>query len=97
MDELKSKVYYLIISGQILLVTSEMSGSIQETTKEQDMTIYPELKDKNISEVDFIELEYGTLASTLKNIKSYSVNLSTKTLDCVYLTQEEIDTKASVS
>jgi hypothetical protein len=50
-----------------------------------------ELKDKNIDEVDFIELEYGTVVSTFANIKSYSVDVKTKTFKPIYYTQEELD------
>jgi hypothetical protein len=73
------------------MVTSEMQGSVEETTKEQDMSIYKQLKNKEIDEVDYIELEYGTLASTFNNVKSYKVNLETKTLDIIYFTQEELE------
>ena len=86
----QARIYYLISTGAILVITSECQGCVEKTTKEQDMAIYEQLKDKTVDEIDFIELEYGTLASTFNNVKSYSINLETKTLDVVYLMQEEL-------
>jgi len=90
-NEIKAKIYYFISTGEILTITPE--GTLRETTKEQDMEIYEQLKDKNIDEIDYIELEYGTLASIFNNVKSYSVDVKTKTLKYEYYTQEELDTK----
>ncbi|AGX43268.1 hypothetical protein [Clostridium saccharobutylicum] len=86
-----AKIYYDIKTGDVLTITSEMQGNVEETTKEQDMEIYQELTGRNINDVDFIELQYGTLASIFTNAKSYKVNLETKKLEIEYLTQEEID------
>lgn len=91
MNKIKSKIYYLISTGEILVITSEKLGSIELTTKDEDMNSFPELKDKNIDEVDYVELEHGTLANTFNNIKSYLINLETKSLECIYFTQEELD------
>ena len=92
MRQIPAKIYYLISSGEVLFITSEMEGCIEGTTKEEDMQIYPQLKDKNIAEVDYIELEYGTLAATFTNSKSYSINLETNQLEIIYYTQEELNT-----
>lgn len=90
MNQVSAKIYYLISTGEILTVTSEMRGCVEETTKEQDILFYPQLKDKKIDEIDFIELEYGTRESTLANLKSYSVNVESKTFIPAYFTQEEL-------
>lgn len=91
MNQIQSKVYYDIQTGQVLAITSEMQGSVEKTTKEQDMEICPQLKDKKDEEIDFIELEYGTLASTFNNIKSYSVDIANKKVIGIYYTKEELD------
>ncbi|AQR93523.1 hypothetical protein [Clostridium saccharoperbutylacetonicum] len=91
MNKIQAKVYYAASTGQVLLVTSEMQGSVEKTTKEQDVEIYPQLKDKKVEEIDFIELEYGTLTSTFNNIKSYSIDVVNKKILSVYYTQEELD------
>ncbi len=91
MLQIPSKIYFILATGEILTITSEMQGTVEPTTKEQDMEVYPQLKDKNPDEIDFIELEYGTLATTFTNVKSYSVDVQNKKLNLVYYTQEELD------
>jgi thermostable 8-oxoguanine DNA glycosylase len=90
MKQIKSKVYYDTKSGDILIITPEMQVDMEETTKEEDMKIYPQLKDKNIDDIDYIELDFGVLANSSSNITSYKMNLETKKLDITYSTQEEI-------
>ncbi|MCI1478129.1 MAG: hypothetical protein LKH93_06960 [Clostridium beijerinckii] len=90
MNEINAKIYYEKANGNILIITSECQGYVESTTKEQDMQIYDQLKNKNIDDVDFIELEYGTLSNTFSNVKSYKVNLDTKQLEVTYYTQEEL-------
>lgn len=91
MSQIQARIYFDKITGEVLTITSEIQGCVEETTREQDMKIYTQLKDKNINEVDFIELEYGTLSDTFSNSKSYSVNLDTKKLEVIYYTQEELN------
>ncbi len=90
MLQIKAKIYYDVTDGNVLVVTSECEGDATETTKEQDLQAYEQLKNKNIDEVDFIELEYGTLATTFTNAKSYKVNINTKQLDITYYTEDEL-------
>lgn len=91
MNEIKAKVYYLISTGEVLVITSEMNSTIEPTTKEQDLNLHPQLKDKSLDEIDYVELDYGTSESTFNNVKSFKVNTATKQLDCTYFTQEELD------
>lgn len=72
------------------MTTSEMHGAVSETTKEQDMSVYTQLKDKAIEDVDYIELEYGTQEKTFNNSKSFIVNLETKELEVIYYTEDEL-------
>lgn len=92
MNQICSKVYYLIATGEILLVTEERQGDVIETTKEQDIQVYSSLNGKSVDDIDFIELEYGTLSSTFtSNVKSYSVDVANKKLNIVKYTQEELN------
>lgn len=91
MNKIKSRIYYEKLNGNVLVVTAEKDGGVIETTKEEDMTTYHKLKDKNINDIDYIELEYGTLAGTFINVKSYRVNVDTKILELTYFTQAELD------
>jgi hypothetical protein len=90
MSTVNAKIYYLLSTGESILITSEMTGDVIKTTKEQDILAYPQLKDKKIDEIDFIELEYGTAKGTLHNVKSCKVNIETKELEFIYYTGEEL-------
>lgn len=91
MNQVGTKIYYSIASGKVLQVTSEMQGCVEPTTKEQDVLTYSTLQNNNIDEIDYIQLEYGTLATTFNNAKSYKVNLETKKLEVDYYTKEELE------
>ena len=90
MLQVNSKVYYETLSGNVLVITEERQGEVLETTKEQDMEVYPQLEGKNSDDINYIELDYGTLVPVLTNAKSFKVNLETKKLEIVYFTQEEL-------
>ena len=90
MNKIPSKVYYLKLNGEVLTITTEIQGGVEPTTKEQDFKIYKELQEHNINDIDFIELEFGTLAETFNNIKSYSIDIKNKTLNLVHFTTQEL-------
>lgn len=89
--DIGAKIYYDITTGNVITLIGERQGGVKETTKIQDMKSYIDLHDKDINEVDFIELEYGAYGSTFDNAKSYIVNLETKELKVEYYKQTEID------
>lgn len=88
--KINSKVYYLIATGDVLVSTGEVETDGTPNTKEKDMLIYKSLQDKNIHEVDFIELEFGTMSATFRNSKSYYVDSKSKKLKVEYNTTEEL-------
>ncbi|AQR98103.1 hypothetical protein [Clostridium saccharoperbutylacetonicum] len=91
MAQINAKVYYDISTGKVLTITSEMEGGVIERTKVQDMSLYQQLKDKNIDEVDCITIPFGNLEETFKNAKSYNINLLTKKLNITYYTNDELE------
>lgn len=95
--QIQSKVYFLIKTGEVLLITPETESDITQTTQEEDMKRYKQLQNINVTEVDYILLKYGTLFSILTNAKSYIVNINTRKLEVKYYTQEEIEAMKSPS
>lgn len=91
MNQIKSKIYYIKSTGNVLVITPEYEGSLEASTKEEDMLIYPELKDLDPDDIGYIELEYGTLAQTFANVKSYFVDVQNKILKCIYFSQDELN------
>ncbi|WP_315074055.1 hypothetical protein [uncultured Clostridium sp.] len=90
-NQICAKVYYEIATGEVLMVVSEMQGDILKSTKEDDMRLYLQLRNRNSSDIDYIDLNYGTLATTFTNAKSYKVNLDARKLEVVYYTEDELN------
>ena len=80
MSNVGRKVYFDIITGEVLVVTSEMEGDVLGTTVEQDINIYKVLSERNIDSFDVIELEFGEYAKDFMSSNKYSVNVDTKEL-----------------
>lgn len=91
MYEIPAKVYYKKSTGEVLVITPEMENTVKTLTKEEEMNTYQQLKNVNVTDIDYIEIPYGTLVTTFTNAKSYSVNLVTKKLDVIYYTQDELN------
>lgn len=78
--EIGKKVYLDKSSGSILVVTSEMSGDVVETTVEQDFAVYQVLHERVPSMVGMIQLDYGAYAYEFGNKLLDSVDVGTLTL-----------------
>jgi hypothetical protein len=71
------KIYYDIVTGNILVDTGERSGSIIETTLEQDFASYQVLSERVPSTVGVLQFEYGEKSEEFLNSTSRKVNLVT--------------------
>ncbi|WP_315073755.1 hypothetical protein [uncultured Clostridium sp.] len=93
MGEIPAKIYYDVITGEVLtlIITPESVYIIEETTKEEDISVYPQLQGKSVNDVDYIRFEYGELTSIIAKSKSYKVNLETKQLEVIYYTEDELN------
>lgn len=74
------KVYFDNSSGSILVITSEMSGDVAETTVEQDFAVYQALHERVPSTVGMIQLDYGTYAYEFGSKILDSVDVAALTL-----------------
>jgi len=86
MNQIKTKIYYFISTGEVLLHVI----NIASTSKKEDYNNNVQLQEKDISDIDYIEVENDTLNNTFNNVKSYKVNPKTKKLETIYFTQEEL-------
>lgn len=89
--QVNSKVYYNNQNGEVLIITSECTGGVLKQTLEKDIQTYEVLQSIDVANISFIELEYGTLANTFSNAKSYYVDTENKKLVIDYYTQEELE------
>lgn len=61
--QIGAKIYYDKETGNVLLNTGDRSGSVVETTWEQDYESYAVLKERVPESLGMIQLEYGAYAS----------------------------------
>lgn len=78
------KVYYEKSSGNVIVDTGERSGSVRESTVDEDFASYVALSERVRETVDYIQLEYGQYAQDFAECNGYRVNPETKTLEFSY-------------
>ena len=74
------KIYYEVLTGNVLVDTGERQGSVRPTTAEQDIAAYKVLSELNRETFDVLELEYGQYAQDFTQANGYHVNPETKAL-----------------
>jgi isopropylmalate/homocitrate/citramalate synthase len=78
------RIYYDLITGNIIIDTGERQGFVVPTTIEQDIQIFKALSDRNSETFDVIELGYGAFRSEFRQATSYRVNPTTKEIEFNY-------------
>lgn len=78
------KIYYDILTGNVILDTGERQGFVRKTTFEEDVQTYKTLSERNRETFDYIELEYGQYAQDFAECNGYRVNPETKELEFSY-------------
>ena len=91
--QIGTKIYYCTLSGNVIKIIGDMQGYVKETTFNEDIEIYTELKERDISTIGLIKLNYGEYPSLSKGSTGVSINLKTKWLNFTYdeLAQEPIE------
>ncbi|RKN74991.1 hypothetical protein [Paenibacillus ginsengarvi] len=70
------RIYYDRATGDVVVDTGERSGSVVETTVEQDFAAYVSLAERVPDTVGMIQLEYGQYTQDFAEASSYRVDLS---------------------
>lgn len=78
------KIYYDKVTGNVIIDTGEMSGSVTETTIDQDFETYQALKERVRDTVGVIQLEYGQYAQDFAQCNGFRVNPQTLELEFSY-------------
>lgn len=84
MKTIGRKIFYDVISGNVILDTGEFSGDVEETSFEEDAEIYKTLKERNLETFYYIQLEYGQFSQDFSESNGYRVNPETKELEFSY-------------
>ncbi|WP_431090777.1 hypothetical protein [Paenibacillus sp. 8b26] len=80
------KVYYRKTTGEVIYITSQVESPwAVETTKEDDMGFYPQLKGFDPEKVEVLKLGFDEYTEDFARAKSYVVNPDTGKLEFAYV------------
>ena len=91
--QIGTKIYYCLITGNVIKIIGDMQGYVKETTFDEDIEIYTELKERNKDTIGLLTFEYGEYPKLSQNATGVMVDLETKELIFSYeeLPQEPIE------
>lgn len=89
MKKIGTKIYYCLLTGNVIKIIGDMQGYVKETTFDEDIEIYTELKERNKSSIGLLTFNYGEYPKLSKGSTGVMVNLETKELIFSY---EELPT-----
>lgn len=78
--QIGTKIYYCLITGNVIKMTGDMQGYVKETSFDEDYEIYPELKERNKKSIGLLTFEYGEYFRLSKNATGVMVDLNSKKL-----------------
>ena len=87
--QIGTKIYYCLLSGNIVKIIGDMQGYIKETTFDEDYEIYTELKERDRDSIGLLQFNYGEYPKLSQNASGVMVDLETKELIFSY---EELPT-----
>ena len=87
--QIGTKIYYCLLTGNIIQIIGDCQGYVRETTFDEDYEIYTELKERDKSSIGLLTFEYGEYPKLSKNSTGVIVNIETKELIFSY---EELPT-----
>ena len=87
--QIGTKIYYCLLTGNIIQVIGDCQGYVRETTFDEDYEIYTELKERDKSSIGLLTFEFGEYPKLSKGSTGVMVNLETKELIFSY---EELPT-----
>ena len=80
MKQIGTKIYYCLLSGNVIKIRGDMRGCVKETTFNEDIEIYTELKERDKDTIGLLQFEYGEYPILSKGSTGVMVNLETKEL-----------------
>ena len=80
MKQLGTKIYYCLLTGNVIKIISDMQGYVRETSFDEDIEIYTELKERDINTIELLTFNYGEYPKLSQNASGVMVDLETKEL-----------------
>ena len=78
--QIGTKIYYCLLTGNIIKIIGDMIGYVKETTFDEDIEIYTELKERDRNSIGLLAFEYGEYPKLSQNATGVMVDLETKEL-----------------
>jgi hypothetical protein len=78
------RIFYDLLTGNIILDKGEMQGSVVPTTIAQDIQNFTILSSRNRDSYDSIELRFGEFGQDFAACSGYRVNPETRSLEFSY-------------
>ena len=78
--QIGTKIYYCLLTGNVIKIIGDMMGYVIETTFSEDIEIYTELKERDIESIGLLQFEYGEYPKLSQNASGVMVDLETKEL-----------------
>ena len=75
-----TKIYYCLVTGNVIKIIGDMQGYVKETSFDEDIEIYTELKERDVNTIGLLQFSYGEYPILSKNSTGVMVNLETKEL-----------------
>ena len=87
--QIGTKIYYCLLTGNVIKIIGDMQGYVKETTFDEDIEIYTELKERDKDTIGLLTFNYGEYPKLSQNSTGVMVDLETKELIFSY---EELPT-----
>ena len=78
--QIGTKIYYCLLTGNVIKIIGDMQGYVKETTFDEDIEIYSELKERDINTIGLLTFNYGEYPKLSQSSTGVMVNLETKEL-----------------
>ena len=79
-NQIGTKIYYCLLTGNVIKIIGDMQGYVKETTFDEDIEIYTELKERNRGSIGLLTFNYGEYPKLSQSSTGVMVNLETKEL-----------------
>jgi hypothetical protein len=89
MTKIGRRIFYDLLTGNIILDKGEMQGSVVQTTVDQDFFTFLELKQRDKATVGVKELNFGEFSQDFATCNGVRVDLTTKELLFTYPSEGE--------
>ena len=78
--QIGTKIYYCNITGNVIKIIGDMQGYVKETSFDEDIEIYTELKERDKDTIGLLQFSYGEYPILSKGSTGVMVDLETKEL-----------------